>query len=161
MTTPDIMILIVLLLFAALGMYWGLIRQVLALAGLVFGVIVAGRFGSEVGGWLTSFVADDRLAQVLGFLLTFLAISMLASLLASLLRFFVGLLFLGWLDHLAGGLLGALQALFGASVILVAWVTANPARAAELATAPIAGPLLAFGQLFVPLLTLRDTILVW
>lgn len=161
MSTPDIVILIVLLLFAALGVYWGLIRQVLALAGLILGVIVAGQYGSAVGGWMTSFVADDRLAQVLGFLLTFLIISMLASLLASLLRFFVGLLFLGWLDHLAGGLLGALQGLFGASVILVAWAAIDPAQAAELAAAPVTGPLLAFGQLFVPLLTLRDTILVW
>jgi membrane protein required for colicin V production len=161
MTTPDIVILIVLLLFAALGMYWGLIRQVLALAGLILGVIVAGQFGSEVGAWLTSFVAEDRLAQVLGFLLTFLAVSMLASLLASLLRFFVGLLFLGWLDHLAGGLLGALQALFGASVILVAWAAADPGRAAELAGTPVAGPVLAFGRLFVPLLVLRDSIPIW
>lgn len=161
MTTPDYIILIVVALFTLLGIYWGLIRQVLALVGLIFGVIVAGRYGGIVGGWLTSFVADDRLAQVAGFLLTLLAISALASLLASLLRFFVGLLFLGWLDHLAGAVLGALQALLLTSIVLVALAAADPARNAEFQTAPVAGPLLGLGRAVTSLLILRDSITVW
>src|SRR5512147_2496735 len=102
MNSVDIAIIVVVLLFGALGIYWGFIRQVLALAGLVAGVIFAGRYGASVADALSSFVSNDALARLLGFVLVVIGVSAAVSLLASLLHRFVGLLFLGWLDHLAG-----------------------------------------------------------
>src|SRR6266513_805575 len=90
MKSIDTIIIVVVLVVGALGIYWGFIRQVLALAGLIAGVIVVSRYGARVAGAL-----------------------------ASLLRRFVGLLFLGWLDHLIGWLLGVLQGLFVCTIGLL------------------------------------------
>jgi membrane protein required for colicin V production len=119
MNSIDTSIIVVVLLFGVLGIYWGFIRQVLALAGLIAGVVFASRYGANVADALSSFITNDMLARALGFIIVLVGVSSAASLLATLLRRFVGLLFLGWLDHLIGGLLGVLQGLLACTVILL------------------------------------------
>jgi membrane protein required for colicin V production len=123
MSSVDIIIVIVILLSGALGIYWGFIRQVLSLAGLIAGLVFASRYGAGVADALSSFVASDTLARVLGFGIVLIGVSAAASFMASLLRRFVGLLFLGWLDHLAGGLLGLLQGSIICTIFLLAAAT--------------------------------------
>jgi membrane protein required for colicin V production len=123
MNSIDTLIVVVVLLFGVLGIYWGLIRQVLAITGLIAGVVVASRYGATVADALSSFIPSDTLAQALGFLIVLGAVSGTASLLATLLRRFVGLLFLGWLDHLIGGLLGVVQGLLACTVLLIVLAT--------------------------------------
>lgn len=118
----DLALLAMVAIFTILGLYWGLIRQVLALAGIIVGIILGGRYGSIVAGWLTSFVASEQVANAAGFILVVLFVSSIASLLASFLRIFAGLLFLGWLDHLLGALLGLVQAVIAGAVITIAMI---------------------------------------
>ena len=153
LTYLDYVLLIGGALFTLLGIYWGFIRQLLSVVGLLVGVGVAGRYGPNVAEWLSSFVADPRLAGALGFLLVLILVSSLASLVASVLRLFVGLLFLGWFDHLLGGLLGLLQAvLAGAAVLTVLVAFPQPGWSTAIAQSQLAGPLLEIGGLFAPLL---------
>jgi membrane protein required for colicin V production len=118
----DIALLAMIVIFTVFGLYWGLIRQVLSLVGIVVGIVLAGRYGELVAGWLTSFVASEQVASALGFIAVMIFISSLASLAASFLRIFAGLLFLGWLDHLLGALLGFVQAVIAGSAITIAMV---------------------------------------
>ncbi|MEN9934083.1 MAG: hypothetical protein RLZZ387_662 [Chloroflexota bacterium] len=123
MNSIDFAIVIVILLSGALGIYWGLIRQVLAVAGAVTGVVVAGRYAPVAAESLASFISDGSLAQALGFVLVFAAVSGAASLLASLIHELVGLSFLGWADHLLGGVLGVAQGVLVSAALLVAAAT--------------------------------------
>jgi membrane protein required for colicin V production len=149
MNNLDYTILIGAGLFGLLGLYWGLIRQVLSIVGLIVGVAAAGRFGPEVGIWLSSFVADPLLSGAIGFLGVLLLVSTVASLLASALRIFVGLLFLGWLDHLLGGVLGLIQAGLAAAVLLVAMVAFPLGVWSDaVATSVLAQPLIQIGGVF-------------
>jgi membrane protein required for colicin V production len=120
MSTLDIILLAAIIFCGAMGIYWGFIRQALALVGLLAGVALAGRYGGRVADWLSSFISSEPVAQLLGFLLVLVAVSAAASLLATLIRRFVGLLFLGWLDHLIGGMLGLLQGALVSAVLLLA-----------------------------------------
>jgi membrane protein required for colicin V production len=149
----DYILLIGGALFTLLGIYWGFIRQLLALVGLVVGVGVAGRYGQPVADWLSSFVADPRLAGAMGFIFVLLLVSSIASLIASFLRMFVGLLFLGWFDHLLGGLLGLLQGVLAAAAILtVLTAFPQPIWTPAIAESQLAGNLLQLGGVFAPLL---------
>jgi membrane protein required for colicin V production len=123
MSSVDTLIIIIILLCCALGIYWGFLRQVLALAGLIAGLVFASRYGASVADALSSFIASDTLTHVLGFGIVLVGVSAAASLLASLLHRFVGLLFLGWLDHLAGGLLGLLQGMMICTIVLLTAAT--------------------------------------
>lgn len=119
MSTLDTVLLVVIAFCGILGIYWGFIRQVLSVAGLVAGLALASRYGERVADWLSSFIASDTAVQTLGFLIVLIAVSATASLLATLLRRFVGLLFLGWLDHAIGGVLGLVQGVLICTVILL------------------------------------------
>ncbi|HWQ13836.1 MAG TPA: CvpA family protein [Roseiflexaceae bacterium] len=154
MNSIDIAIIVIVLLSGALGLYWGLIRQVLSVAGVAAGVVAAGRYGPQAAEALLSFITDGALAQALGFVLVFAAVSGAASLAASLLHRFVGLLFLGWLDHLLGGVLGAAQgALVSAVLLLAAAAFPHPAWAEALGASRIAPTVVgAASAVLLPLL---------
>jgi membrane protein required for colicin V production len=119
MNTLDTLLVVVLMISTALGLYWGLIRQLLSVVGLIAGIVLATRYGDRVAEALSSFISNDMATQVLGFLFVLIAVSAAASLLATILRRSVGLLFLGWADHMLGGLLGLLQGALACTVILM------------------------------------------
>lgn len=153
MSGLDLVLLAVLVLFTALGCYWGVIRQVLALVGLLVGIVLAGRYGAEVAGWLTSFTSNEMLASALGFVAVLVGVSALASFLASLLRLFVGLLFMGWLDRALGGLLGLVQAAVASAALLVAAITfPQPAWADAVHASRLGAALLRVGSVAALLL---------
>lgn len=136
-------VLIMAGLFTLLGLYWGLIRQVLAVVGLVVGVIVAGRTSPEVTIWLSSFWPDPITAGAVAFFGILFLVSAIASLVASVLRVFIGLLFLGWLDHVLGALLGLIQATLAGAIMLMAMVTFPlPLWSDAVVTSVLAGRLL-------------------
>jgi membrane protein required for colicin V production len=106
----DILIGIILALAGIAGYYWGLVRQILALAGLAAGLAVAGRYGSDAADALMSFTASRAVAEVGGALTLLALVSGSASLLASLLQLYVGLIVFGNLDHGLGAALGIVHA---------------------------------------------------
>jgi len=106
----DILIGIILALAGIAGYYWGLVRQILALAGLAAGLAVAGRYGSDAANALMSFTASRAVAEVGGALTLLALVSGSASLLASLLQLYVGLIVFGNLDHGLGAALGIVHA---------------------------------------------------
>lgn len=143
MNTLDVLFLIIITFFTILGIYWGLIHQVLAVVGLLVGIVMAGRFSGVVAAWLSSFVADEALAGALGFILVVAGVSVIASFVASVLRLFVGLLLLKPVDHLAGGILGLLQGVLTSAVVIVALVTFPvPTWAQALESSQLVEPLL-------------------
>ncbi|NTW00450.1 MAG: CvpA family protein [Oscillochloris sp.] len=153
MNNLDVTLLIGAGLFVALGVYWGLIRQVLAIVGLVVGVAMAGRYGSNIAAWLSSFITDPDLAGIIGFLAVLLMVSATTSLIASVLRIFVGLLFLGWLDHLLGGVLGFIQAILAGTALLIALLAfSSPAWSEAVESSTLAHGVLRLGGAITVLL---------
>ncbi|MEP7189350.1 MAG: CvpA family protein, partial [Roseiflexaceae bacterium] len=90
MNTLDTVLVVVLVISAGLGLYWGVIRQLLSVAGLIAGIVLATRYGGRVADTLSSFISNDMATQVLGFLFVLMAVSALASLVATILRRSVG-----------------------------------------------------------------------
>jgi len=64
MTEVDLVLFVILGLFTILGLYWGIIRQVLAVVGFIVGFMLAGQYGNEVAVWLGSFITDPNLARI-------------------------------------------------------------------------------------------------
>lgn len=127
MNLLDWLIVVVLVIGTLLGSYWGAIRQVLAIVGVLASISIAGRtypvVAERLGGILPT--APDQ-HNLLAFVLVLIVVSAVISLLATLLRRFAGLLLLGWLDRLVGGGLGLIQSMLFLGAIVAA-LTAFPA----------------------------------
>jgi membrane protein required for colicin V production len=124
MTLVDLIVVFVMTMFAVLGFYWGAIRQLLAVTGLIASLVVAGRLAIQFAELIQVYVIDQSIAMVLAVVMIMLAVNGGASLLASLIQHHFGLIALGTLDHLIGGVLGFVQAtimLVGLMLILAAF----------------------------------------
>lgn len=112
----DIVLIVVLALFILSGLIQGFIRTALALAGLIVGIFLAGRYYVAFGNWLP--IANTNIANIVAFAIIFIAVMVAAVLLAFFLRKIISLIMLGWADKLLGALFGlVLGALFCGAVL--------------------------------------------
>jgi membrane protein required for colicin V production len=118
MSTLDLILIGVVLAFTLVSAAWGVVRQAIAVVGLIVGIMVAGAYGEQVGSWL-GFISDKQTAVGIAYIAIVIVISSIFSIIASVLYFVVGLLFLGILDHALGAVLGFVQGILAVGVILV------------------------------------------
>jgi membrane protein required for colicin V production len=121
MSVLDIIIIAVVIGCTVTSAAWGLVRQVIAVGGLILGLVLAGMFSPQLANVL-GFVNDPVLARGVAFVIIVVVIGLIASVIASVLYFMVGLLFLGWLDALLGAALGFLQGWLLVGVLMVGGV---------------------------------------
>lgn len=104
----DIAILVIIGLFALLGIKRGFIKGTLSFLAIVLGIIVGMMFYEFAGMLLVKkgFIRNESIASVAGFFIIALAIYLVIQLIAWLLTKLVGTLHLSLLDRMAGGFLG-------------------------------------------------------
>ncbi len=117
----NIVIIVALAISTFLGFRTGIIKAVLSLAGLVVGVILAGRYYVPLSEQL-SFISQAGVAEVVAFAIILIGVMVIAVVLARLLKWAASVVMLGWVNHLGGAVFGlALGAIF-CSALLAIWV---------------------------------------
>lgn len=114
----DVLVLVAIGLSALNGLSKGIIRQGLALAGLIGGVILAGQRYQVLADRLP-LITDSGMARVVSFVLIFLTAVVAATLLGQILRRAARLAMLGWADGLMGLVFGAVEAALFIQIILL------------------------------------------
>ncbi|MCD4691241.1 CvpA family protein [bacterium] len=133
MNVVDLIIVIMLAVGFVSGLARGLVRTLFGLAALVLGVAAAaGSFGF-VASTILTFVPGERAAGIIAFILVFLVVFFAIAFVGKLIAKALKLVALGWLDRLAGGLLGVVLSSIAAGVLLLLVVLGgfhkNPALA--------------------------------
>ncbi len=134
----DLSFLVVLGLSVAVGLWRGLVYEVLALGGWLVAYLLAPWLAPVVQGWLPEERMGPQLSGAAGLVLAFIVILVVWSLVARLVRALIQASPLSWLDRLGGGGFGAVRGLFiGLLVALLVGmtplVTSEPWRASALA----------------------------
>jgi len=115
----DIILAIPMLWFLYRGFRNGLIIELASLAALVLGIYVALHFSFYVEDWLIDhFDIADKYLSIISFALTFLIVALLVFLAGKIIHKLVGIVFLGFINRLAGGIFGLLKTALVLSVIL-------------------------------------------
>lgn len=115
----DIVLAIPMLWFLYRGLRNGLIIELASLAALILGIYVALHFSFYVEGWLVdNFEIGEKYLYIISFALTFIIVAVLVFLAGKIIHKLVGIIFLGFLNRLAGGIFGLLKAALVLSVIL-------------------------------------------
>jgi len=119
----DIILMIILLGFVIYGLYFGLVRTVGSLLGVVVGAFVASHFYLVVADWAQSlFFGYDNLGKVIVFILLFALVNRLVGFAFAMLDRFVDILsiipFLQTVNHLAGAILGFVEGALVLGLIL-------------------------------------------
>jgi len=117
----DIVLIIMLALATFQGFKTGIIKAVISLAGVIVGVILAGRFYAPLAGQL-AFVPHEGMAKIIAFAIILVGVMVVAGVVASLMKWAASLVMLGWVNHLGGALFGLLLGATFCGAILATWV---------------------------------------
>jgi membrane protein required for colicin V production len=114
MNSLDWMLLAPLLVSGLLGVWRGVVREVMSVLAWVTGVLLAGRFAADLAHMLP--LSGDVLPHALAWVLILLLVLILAGLLARLLKQLLSVAGLGLADRLLGGVFGLVR---GAMVLML------------------------------------------
>ena len=123
----DIVILVVTAIALFFGLRIGIIKAVLSLAGLIVGIILAGRYYLPLAERLTfipqdiSFFPQASLAEIIAFAIILIGTMLIASVAAALLKWTASMVMLGWVNRLGGAIFGLLLGALLCSALLAIW----------------------------------------
>lgn len=120
MSWLDIVIIIVVAIATFIGLKIGIIKAVLSLAGLIVGVILAGRYYVPFSEQLT-FIPQDSVAKVIAFAIILIGVMVIAGVLAWLLKRIASLIMLGWVNQVGGAIFGFVLGAIFFSALLAIW----------------------------------------
>lgn len=139
----DVVLAIVLLLFAVRGFWRGFSREFFGFIGLIGGLAVAAASYAAASVYMPEAV-PDRLRPIAAFAAVFFAVDFLAILIGALVHRLLGILFLSPVNRIAGAVFGVAK---GAAMTMIALLLVRaympiPSLVGELDQSRIAGRLL-------------------
>jgi membrane protein required for colicin V production len=115
----DIVLLVLLAVTVVIGLIKGFLRQIVGIAAVVAGLVLAGVYYRGAAGALKTFIRNELVANFLGFVLIFLAVLVLGSLVGYLLtKAMKGPL--AFVNRLFGGVLGLVKGILICGVFVFA-----------------------------------------
>jgi membrane protein required for colicin V production len=100
----DIVIIVVAVLLGIVGLRQGIIRTAFGIAGLIGGIVLAGRYYDGLAALLSP--SGATWANIAAYAIILFATLIVAGVIGSLVAKLVHLVMLGWLDRLVGFILG-------------------------------------------------------
>ncbi len=121
MNSVDIIFGVLLAFFIIIGLWRGFFREVLGLLGIIGGIFLAIIGFGPLGKILSQYVPGIPafIWPFLSFIVIFIAVYILSRILAGVLSRISESIFLGWLNHLLGGVVGGLKGAILISLFLL------------------------------------------
>lgn len=109
----DILIIVILIFGFLSGLKTGLVKSASGFLGFILGIFIANRFYPE----LSKYFGDTRIIRVISFIIVFLLVFFIFKFLGNIISQILKVLFLSWLDKIAGAFWGIF-----ATLITIAFV---------------------------------------
>ena len=117
----DIIILIILVIPTLIGLRVGIIKALLSVAGVVVGVILAGRYYGVFAEHLT-FISQPSLAKIAAFAIILIGVMAIAAVLASMIKWAISIVMMGWINRIGGAVFGFVLGAIFCGALLTMWV---------------------------------------
>jgi membrane protein required for colicin V production len=114
----DIVILILVLGLGFMGYRQGVIRLLFTLAGGIVGLVLAGRLWGEVAPVIP--IDNEGVQKLAAFAVIVIVVLIIASIVAKIVKGVLKILLLGWVDGLAGAVIGITLGAFAATAFVAA-----------------------------------------
>jgi membrane protein required for colicin V production len=126
MSAADWMILLLLVVNVVAAAAQGFFAEVLSMAGLVVGYIVAAWQYRRLAEWFETFLKNPWLAEILGFLIIFFAVLAIFTVASKIAHKVMKAAGLSGFDRFLGGILGLLKGGLMVAVILMGMAAFTP-----------------------------------
>ena len=119
MSSLDIVVIAIMALFVARGLWVGFVRQMASMLALVLAFVVAGQYYGRSAYLVTPFVDNHQLGFLIAYGLIFALVFFGTIFIGLGFRKVVQVTMLGWFDRLAGGVMGLLKGLFLSCIVFM------------------------------------------
>lgn len=119
MSTLDAVVILILAIFLARGIWIGFIRQMASLFALILGFVVAGRYYGQSAHLVTPYIQNKQLGFFVAYILLFLIAFYAVIVLGILLKRVMTVSLLGWFDRVLGAALGVGKGIFVACLVFM------------------------------------------
>ncbi|MDW7772986.1 MAG: CvpA family protein [Desulfobulbaceae bacterium] len=147
-TSFDVIVVVLFLLFVLRGIWVGFMRQVAFFLALVFSYLAAGEYAGKILPYADKIIDSPKLIFFISFMGLFIAGIIVFILLGKVLNLVVQLTLAGWLDKLLGFFLGLAKAALVTSFLYMI-MSSGPSSAQELVKKSVTSKYLAEGSAFV------------
>jgi membrane protein required for colicin V production len=117
----DIVIIVLVAVSMFGGLKGGIVKALFIIAGVIIGVVLAGRLSDSFSGVLT-FISDPGIANVVAFAIILVAVMIVAVIAAKLVHWALSAVMLGWIDHIGGAILGLFMGFVFCGAVLTMWI---------------------------------------
>ena len=122
----DIILVVCFLPCIWFGLKRGLVRQIVSICVIYFGITLSLRFAGQLSTWLSKYIPDSPFAvKLIAFILIFFAIALILSLLGKVVEKILKITLLGWLNRLLGLVLAFFVFLIAISSVVFLIDSAN------------------------------------
>ena len=118
MNWVDIMIIVLVAGLGFMGWRNGVIRWAVTVIGGIIGLVLAGRLYTSVATLFSPVSDSEGVQQVLGFGTIFVIALVVAWIIGRIIKTALNIVMMGWIDNLAGLVLGAFGGVFAAAAII-------------------------------------------
>lgn len=119
----DLAVVVLVAWFTFSAFSAGIIREVVTIAGVALGIVLAGLFYQDLAGDVKLVVDRENASNIIAFLIIFGACFLAGQLAGMLLRQTASLLMLGTFDHLLGAAVGFVKGMTIVEIGLILFVT--------------------------------------
>ena len=119
MNILDIIFTVIACFLLLRGIYRGLFVEIASLVGAVLGLYLANTYSGALSKHAAKLITNPDWAEVVSYLVIFFACIIVLSLIASTIKKLLGFALGGWLDHLAGSVVGLFKGVLVCCVILL------------------------------------------
>ena len=132
MNGADLVIIGLVGVLGLIGMKSGLLKPASGIGGLILGIVFAIQYGGEFAPLFADHVEGERLQSIAAFISVLVAVAVMTRIVAVLIKKLLSALVLGWLDHAAGAVAGAVLGivLVGTGVNLLVRADFGPTQSA-------------------------------
>jgi membrane protein required for colicin V production len=99
----------------------GIVKALFTVAGVIVGVVLAGRFSDSSGGTM-SFISNSGTAKVIAFAIILIVVMILSIILAKVVKWALSAVMMGWINRLGGAILGLFLGLVFCGAVLTMWI---------------------------------------
>ena len=114
----DAVVIAALVLSFGLGIFRGIVREILCLSSWIVSIWLAYLFGDNLAIVIVPWLESERLSSLIGYLVVFVAVLVLLSLVVALLFKLFRVVGLSGIDRLLGGLFGCLRGVVIVALLL-------------------------------------------
>ncbi|MDD3619940.1 MAG: CvpA family protein [Desulfobulbaceae bacterium] len=147
-TSFDVIVVLLFLLFLLRGTWIGFMRQLAAFTALIGGYLLAGGYTDQMMPVLDAFIGSPKTVFLIVFFLLFILGSIFLFLLGKVLHLVMEVTLAGWFDRLLGLLLGGVKGMLVASFLYMV-LSSSLISANDLLQQSVTSGFLAHGGEFV------------